>query len=1072
MRTLNEQEEGIDRCQELRANLQKYKIDICCLAETKLMGKGEREIGGWRLLYSGIPDVKSHGVGIMLSERALGSLIGCDRISERLMSCSFALPKSKLHVVSAYAPTNDKDESVKESFYAALQQVISGCPKRDMLMIVGDFNAQLGGQDRSLWDGALGKFCLPSTVTDNGTKLLSLCAANQLVVRNTFFQQKSIHLGSWVSPAGNAVNQIDHFLVRRSEAKYVHNCKVFRGTTLESDHYLIRAECHLPPHCFQAGKVRVRQRLNTDKLDDAETSALFRQQIDAAYRTHLHTDCQTSWIHFRDNVQRVQTELLLEQETTNHEWLTAETRVIMARKQAAWLRLCEARMNEKKSRPPVSVTGKRNAGQVPNFLGPQGEKDIEKKSCTPCDSEKSRGAASGPPLEATSLGGLQCGSSPNCGVASPTVVKSNGLAVTHAQHEYRTAKNAARKAVTHDKRQHWQRIASKLEQHFKKGDLHAAYRTVRLRTETDSKTSQIPESMKRADGTHAIGRQQNALLKKQYFSELLNVSRVADPDLDSIVPSSQSHFINCSPPTLEETRDMIEKLKNHKAAGIDEIPAEVLKWGGKSITAWLHEIILGVWESERAPAEWKQALIVPVFKSGDKALLDNYRGISLLSIPAKVYSLIIGERLKKWADEHLLDVQSGFRPERGCADAIFSLRRLQEEALNKQRNMFTCFIDLSKAYDSIPRALAWDMLARRGVPCKIISLLRDLHTDTWCALKGDHKSAASWFEVKTGFKQGDVNAPMLFNLFIDTVVRCLEPLLGQAGVTFTYRIDGQLTHSKTRNLHEIAWILMFADDIALIMEDGEQMESALQQVDHTFSQWGLDISFKKTKVMPLLPEVRADYEGSHLSIQRGQIEFVSQFKYLGSIDSVGLLHQPEVGSRLAKAGGAFHRLVRLWGDRHISRQTKLSVYKAVVQATLLYGCESWAVPLALIASLDTFQMRCLRRICGISLRQKRTSKSIRAECGIEAISNIARFRRLRWLGHVARMKDDRLPKRLLFSSLSHLEQTERRPGRLLKSWPDYVREDLRELGIAYHWFRLAQDRDKWRDSIFRLLEHT
>ena len=127
------------------------------------------------------------------------------------------------------------------------------------------------------------------------------------------------------------------------------------------------------------------------------------------------------------------------------------------------------------------------------------------------------------------------------------------------------------------------------------------------------------------------------------------------------------------------------------------------------MTTWLHEIIAGVWDIEKAPVEWKQALKVPAFKSGNASLLDNYRGISLLSIPGKVYSLLIGKRIKAWPDQQLLDAQCGFRPTRGCNDAIFGLTRVLEEALKRHRNICMCFIDLSKAYDSIPRDLAWEI---------------------------------------------------------------------------------------------------------------------------------------------------------------------------------------------------------------------------------------------------------------------------------------------------------------------------------------------------------------------------
>ena len=182
--------------------------------------------------------------------------------------------------------------------------------------------------------------------------------------------------------------------------------------------------------------------------------------------------------------------------------------------------------------------------------------------------------------------------------------------------------------------------------------------------------------------------------------------------------------------------------------------AEVLKGGGDTVAKRLHEIIVSVWRTEHAPEDWEKALLVPVFKSGDPSVLDNYRGISLLSIPGKVYSMIIGNRLKEWLDEQLLDVQSGFIAHRGCNDAIFALRRVHEEALKQHRNVCTCFVDLSKAYDSIDRPLAFKIFQKRGVPLKLVNLLRDLHADTYCALKGIPKTSKAGLRYRQGSSRG------------------------------------------------------------------------------------------------------------------------------------------------------------------------------------------------------------------------------------------------------------------------------------------------------------------------------
>ncbi|BDA43572.1 hypothetical protein COCOBI_04-5840 [Coccomyxa sp. Obi] len=93
------------------------------------------------------------------------------------------------------------------------------------------------------------------------------------------------------------------------------------------------------------------------------------------------------------------------------------------------------------------------------------------------------------------------------------------------------------------------------------------------------------------------------------------------------------------------------------------------------------------------------------------------------------------------------------------------------------------------------------------------------------------------------------------------------------------------------------------------------------------------------------------------------------FKYLGSICSADMSMQPEIASRLSRAGGAYHKLSRLkvWKDKNISLKIKVILYKVIVQSTLLYGCETWAVTNEDIRKLEVFQMRCLRRILGISL---------------------------------------------------------------------------------------------------------
>lgn len=174
-------------------------------------------------------------------------------------------------------------------------------------------------------------------------------------------------------------------------------------------------------------------------------------------------------------------------------------------------------------------------------------------------------------------------------------------------------------------------------------------------------------------------------------------------------------------------------------------------------------------------------------------------------------------------------------------------------------------------------------------------------------------------------------------------------------------------------------------------------------------------------------------------------------------------------SWVSKAGAAFYRSNKLWKDQHLAQSVKLSVYQTVVQATLLYECEAWAASQVHLSTLETFHMSCLRKTCRINKWQRRTNQDILFQCRTETVLVLVRYCRLRWLGHVARMSDDRIPKRLLFGNIDMLSESG--PGRPKKSWQNYVREDLASLNMSYDWHRLAPDRITWRSRIQKLLTH-
>ena len=123
-------------------------------------------------------------------------------------------------------------------------------------------------------------------------------------------------------------------------------------------------------------------------------------------------------------------------------------------------------------------------------------------------------------------------------------------------------------------------------------------------------------------------------------------------------------------PSALEVELAIEKLKSHKSPGIDQIPAELIKAGGRTIRGAIHKLIIAIWNKEKLPEEWKESVIVPIHKKGDKTECNNYRGISLLPATYKILSNILLSRLIPFAEEIMGDHHCGFRRNRSTTDHI------------------------------------------------------------------------------------------------------------------------------------------------------------------------------------------------------------------------------------------------------------------------------------------------------------------------------------------------------------------------------------------------------------------
>ena len=215
---------------------------------------------------------------------------------------------------------------------------------------------------------------------------------------------------------------------------------------------------------------------------------------------------------------------------------------------------------------------------------------------------------------------------------------------------------------------------------------------------------------------------------------------------------------------------------------------------------------------------------------------------------------------------------------------------------------------------------------------------------------------------------------------------------------------------------------------------------------------------KKTKSLRL-----GISEDEKVTLSNEKIDQVGSFTYFGSIISKDGGSSEDVKSRIAKAHGVFSQLKKVWKNRKISLQNKIRILEATVMTVVKYGSEAWALRKADENLLDAFQRNCLRIVLGTRVTDRISNSRLYEKCGSIPLSRAIIKERLRWLGHVLRTKDDRLPKIVLFGQLSGAT---RKAGRPCLGWEDVIYKVLKEMGTSWEGVnKEALNRLGWRRSV-------
>jgi hypothetical protein len=309
---------------------------------------------------------------------------------------------------------------------------------------------------------------------------------------------------------------------------------------------------------------------------------------------------------------------------------------------------------------------------------------------------------------------------------------------------------------------------------------------------------------------------------------------------------------------------MFKKLKRHKAAGIDGIKPEFLL---DTVVALQQPLLIAFNKilHEGYCESLSIGIIHALYKGGDYNQFDNYRGITVGLVLAKMFTMILESRISQWAETNDLRArgQASFRKDFRTTYNLFILRTLTEQARFQKKKLYIYFVDFKKTFDTVPRDLLRQVLEGLGINGRILECLHSMYRQDQACLHHPEEGLTPTFLCRIGVKQGCPLSPLLFGLFIDGLEKWLNALEGDAPPML-----GQLA----------VRLLLYADDLALMSHTPAGLQKQLDVLQAFCSERQLTGNVKKTKVVV--------FEACKFVCQAFQyedeaIEQLNSFKYLG-----------------------------------------------------------------------------------------------------------------------------------------------------------------------------------------------